>query len=246
MLGSSLGERSEPGLVNLETSRVGAAGRFRVVMDALARERRLSRMRRGVQAAAKLIEEMNEGGRYRPAMLTLTYAPDAKHRQKQVAELIQHHIKPWFERRGYRCRYVWVLELTKRGVPHYHLLLWIPRGERLPKPDRAGWWPYGMTQIQWARSAVGYLTKYASKGTDGELPKGARLFGCGGLTLAQRRTKAYRLLPKFVRDAFDIGDGVRREKGGGWVALATGEYLPGYTLVYDDEAGAIRFTRKLH
>ena len=58
--------------------------------------------------------------------------------------------------------YVWVLELTKRGRPHYHVLFWLPKGVSMPKADKQGWWKHGMTRSG-GHSPVGYLCKYTSK-----------------------------------------------------------------------------------
>ena len=68
--------------------------------------------------------------------------------------------------KGIFIHYVWVLELTKRGRPHYHVLFWLPRGISMPKADKQGWWRHGMTNTVPARSPVGYLCKYTSKGID--------------------------------------------------------------------------------
>jgi len=94
-------------------------------------------------------------------------------------------------------RYQWVLELTRAGVPHYHLLLWVPRGLSVPKPDKAGWWRHGLTRVERARRPVGYLVKYTSKGLGdsctGEIPRGARLFGCANVGDERHEVKRARL-----------------------------------------------------
>lgn len=207
---------------------------FMETLKAFGLKRRIGRMQKGVKCAAELIDRLNEGGKWLPIFVTLTYRPDAPRRQKQVAQFLDHARK-WAQRKGFPLRYVWVMELTKKGIPHYHVMLWIARGTRLPKPDRVGWWPWGMSRVELARSPVGYLIKYASKGDTVEaLPKGARLFGCGGLTAADRKTKAYRLLPRYVRIAFALEDGPRRARGGGWLSSVTGEWAPSWSLSYDD------------
>jgi len=94
-------------------------------------------------------------------------------------------------------RYQWVIELTGAGIPHYHVLLWVPHKFRLPRPDDAGWWTHGSTRIELARKAVGYLVKYTSKGLDdsctGEIPRGARLFGCGAVGVERHEIRRARL-----------------------------------------------------
>src|SRR5690606_16986167 len=126
-----------------------------------------------------------------------TYRPDAAWRPEHISQALAAWRK---EMRGRRLRYVWVLELTKAGKPHYHVMVWLPAGVLLEKPDRSGAWPHGMSRIEWARNAVGYLVKYASKGTDGiNLPRGARLFGVGGLNADSRLKRAWAMLPRYQR-----------------------------------------------
>ncbi len=141
-------------------------------------------MRYGVLTAGRLLrDEVRPGGfRYKWAMVTATYRPEAEWDAKHVTRLI-NNIRDYLRRRGHPMRYIWVLELQKRGAPHYHLMIELPAGLTLPKPDKRGWWAHGSTRIEWARHVLGYLAKYISKGTaDDEFPKGARISGCGGLT----------------------------------------------------------------
>lgn len=196
-------------------------------------QRRINRMKRGVLAAAALLDQ-KLGPHCRAWMVTLTYAPDAQHRQQQVAEYLRR-VRKWAKRGRHSFGYVWVLELTKKGRPHYHVVFWLSRGVRMPKADARGWWPHGMTQTARARNPVGYLVKYASKGDSvTAIPRGSRLFGCGGLSLDDRRQKSWRLLPAYVRAAFDAGDNVTKVRGGGYVARTTGEFLASVSLVFYD------------
>ena len=185
-------------------------------------------MKRGVLTSGRLLhEETTRGGfRFRVAMLTLTYRPDVSWDARHVTQCIKR-IRAYLRRRGHACRYVWVLENTKAGKPHYHVLLWLPRGLTLPKPDKRGWWPHGLTRIEWARNAIGYLAKYASKGSGGHpFPKGARLHGSGGLSASARAERAWWLAPSWVREHFSLEMRPARAPGGGWISRVTGEWLP--------------------
>lgn len=185
---------------------------------------RLKRLKCSVLTAARLHEAQK--AKWRVAMLTLTYRPDVDWESGQISALVRH-IRQYLARCGVAMRHVWVQEFTKKGKPHYHMLLWLPLGRTIPKPDKRGWWPFGFTKIEWARNAVGYIAKYASKGDSLHKPaKGARMHGNGGLTgdclLEQRWWK----LPGWMRDKAKPSDAIRRAPngtGGGFVHPETGE-----------------------
>lgn len=181
-------------------------------------------MRCGVITSARLHAQTLPSG-FRAAMVTTTYRPGEPWDARHVTKLIKN-ARDYMRRRGHKLRYVWVMELTRAGVPHYHLMLWLPRRLRLLKPDKAGWWPWGSTRIEWARNAVGYLAKYASKGQDTAFPHGARIHGSGGLTEAARNERAWWAAPAYVRERCTVEDRPRRARGGGWVVRATGEWFP--------------------
>lgn len=179
------------------------AGAFVIDQEAA----RMRRMRSGVLTWARLSDEWTAttGRRWWSCMVTLTYGPSASWEPRHISQFLAC-VAEWARRQGIRLPYTWVMELTKAGVPHYHVLLWVPRGYRLPKPDRRGWWPHGSTRIEQARSAVGYVAKYVSKGWGPEalhaLPKGARISGRGGLPRCseQRREAQWWRLPGWLRE----------------------------------------------
>ncbi|MCB1758323.1 MAG: hypothetical protein KDI68_00895 [Gammaproteobacteria bacterium] len=198
----------------------------------------MKRMKRSVLTSARLLQEelQRVGWIGRIAMLTLTYRPEADWEAKQITRCVKA-LRVWMERRGHPLRYVSVLELTRAGKPHYHLLIWLPRGLSLPKPDKRGWWCHGWTRIEWARNALGYIAKYASKGTSGgKFPKGARLTNSGGLTRRSRFERAWWLAPGWVREQFTVEDRPVRAPGGGWVSRVTGDWLPSPWRLVDKAA----------
>lgn len=199
-------------------------------------------MRQSVLTAARLLRDAPRRGSFRTkwAMLTLTYAAVDGWDAKDVTRLLAA-IREYLRRRGHPLRYVWVLELQKRGAPHYHLLLELPKGLTLPKPDKRGWWPHGYTKIEWARHPVGYLAKYASKGQGlHTFPRGARISGAGGLCPAMRREKRWWLSPSYVREAFGAEGNPFRRPGGGWIDRSTGELLPAMWAVVSSRPGLVR------
>ena len=157
-------------------------------------------------------------------MVTLTYRDVGEWRPGHLPALLQT-MRKWVQRRGHGLRYVWVAELQRRGAVHYHLLLWLPKGLTLPKPDKQGWWPHGLTRIEWARKPVGYLAKYASKGGEAaEFPKGCRLHGHGGLAAAARVIASWWRCPEWVRSHWGSDHRPRRVRGG-FLSRLTGEVL---------------------
>ena len=179
----------------------------------------------GVVHTARLVQEelMDLEVQFRAAFITLTYRPGIEWAPEHVKELLRHY-RRWCQRHRCEFRYVWVMELTKAGVPHYHIVAWLPRGITPPLPDKQGWWAHGMTQAKWARSPVGYLAKYASKGLDGSqaLPRGARLWGCGGVSKDVRAKRSYFLAPGWARSVSEPCGEIKKLAGGWWAILSTG------------------------
>lgn len=193
---------------------------------------RFSKLKRRTITAARLHQEAVQKGGFRGrwAFLTLTYADPDGWRSRHLSDLFDH-IRKWLSRRSRQLAYVWVAEIqlgrfmrTGDAVIHYHVMLWLPNGLTLPKPDKRGWWRHGMTKIEWARNPVGYMAKYSSKG-DGpaKFPKGARIHGTGGLCGEQRQEASYWRRPSWLREATTMSDQVRRRVGGGWLNVETGE-----------------------
>ena len=201
---------------------------------------RLNRLRCSVLTAARL--HVAQRPRWKVAMLTLTYRPDVDWAAGQISDVVRH-VRQYLKRRGIQMRHAWVQEFTKKGRPHYHLLLWLPLGITLPKPDKRGWWPHGMTKIEWARNAIGYIAKYASK-ADSLFPpaKGARMHGNGGVTfdpvmcdkggtvepfeVPGRLEQRWWKLPGWLREGVEPSDRIRRappRSGGGHINPSTGE-----------------------
>jgi hypothetical protein len=169
-------------------------------------------MRSGVLTSARLmVEELQRGGsRYRAAFLGVTYRPGVVASPLHITGL-QKNMREWLARRGHVLRDVWVAELQERGAVHYHLMVFLPRGLTLPKPDKQGWWPHGSTRIEWAKKPVGYLAKYASKGGDlHDLPAGTRLWGYAGLRGTARDELRWWLAPSWLRELVECGDVLRR------------------------------------
>lgn len=208
-----------PGLVTLRTSDT-AEGLHQVEID--QDQARLSRLRRSVSVAARLFQHFLGNRAFKPAMLTLTYRNVDGFEPLHISRLVKC-VRAWLARRGHRLHYVWVAELQKRGALHYHVLIWLPRGLTLPKPDKQGWWPHGSTRIEWARNPIGYLCKYVSKFDSKErLPKGARLHGAGGFESFAKQVRRWFNLPTWLKQLAGVGSAFVRIKGVGLVERSTG------------------------
>ena len=197
-------------------------------------KRRFGRMRRILLTAGRLLVDTFQG-RDRWWMVTLTYRDDAEWRAGDITTFTKA-LRQWLGRHGMKARYVWALEATQRGRPHYHVLVQLPYGVRMPKPDSQGWWKHGITQRKIARRAVGYLAKYASKAGRAITWKGARVYGVSGLQADHRAVLSFWRAPRWVRIASGASDEaghvleaqvnapVRRVRGG-WFWQQTGEFL---------------------
>lgn len=233
-LGAPRETGAEAGLVTSQTS--GTPADLLEIDPFLTRLRRMSR---SVMTAARMHEFELRHRRFKPAMLTLTYREVGAWNKRHISDLLQR-IRQWLKRRGHTLRYVWVAELQQRGALHYHVVLWLPRGLTLPKPDKQGWWTHGSTRIEWARKPASYLAKYATK-LDSKVgigfPAGARLHGKGGLEEFGRSVAQWFSLPQWAREVCDLADRAMRKKGIGLVQRQSGVCLPSPWRVSRSPAG---------
>lgn len=197
-------------------------------------ERRVKRLKRSVWASGHLHGIASAG--HRPPVcwfVTLTYKGLDDWRPDHMSDAVQG-FRNWCRSKGVPCRYTWVGELQQRGAVHYHLLVWLPIGLRMPhwdrttrlssNRDRAPFWPHGMTNTEVAKSGVGYLMKYLSKlGELTKFPKGIRLYGIGGLDKQARAVRTWYNLPEWAKSGYGVGE-LKRVRSGLCV-LATGELL---------------------
>lgn len=99
----------------------------------------------------------------------LTYRDlDEWERGKKSLSRYLNALRMYIQRR-YKTKflYCWVREMQERGVPHYHILLIVPKGVRIPKPDKS-WWGHGHSNVKllrfktWRRIEW-YLVDYLEK-----------------------------------------------------------------------------------
>jgi len=217
------------GLVHSETSDTGKPQTHLPRLLRVDRKAtRYKKLKCSTITAARLHEKDTPKGfrKGSAAFLTPTYRPDVQWEPRHISDLLER-MRHWLERRGHKMRFVWVMELQKNGRPHYHILIWLPKGLTLPKPDKQGWWPHGMTNIQRAKNPVGYIAKYASKGENGgfSFPAGARTYGSGGLIGDSLDEARWWKLPLWARELSMPDQKLRRRIGGGILIPDTGEIL---------------------
>lgn len=233
------------GLSNLTTKRTRTRTRQKGTIDLSPKSKhcqayaldpveiRLRNLRKTVYTAGQLFEQHALGQRRDCWMLTLTYRGVDDWKPNHIRSFIAAY-KAWCARKGHALSYVWVMELQKRGAPHYHVLVWLPRGISPLKPDKQGWWPHGFSNTVRARRRTGYLMKYVSKteflyadsGTGFRFPKGARLYGAGGLDREKRRVVRYWRAPGWVRESAKSVAADLRKVVGGWIDAVSSSFFP--------------------
>jgi hypothetical protein len=203
-------------------------------------KRRVGRLRRTVWACGHLQRLCAlPGHRENVWFVTLTYRGVYDWQPLHISQCLKI-VRKWCKKRRVRFRYVWVAELQKRGAMHYHLAIWLPKHVQLPKFDKQGWWPHGMTQRVIAKNPVGYLMKYLSKlGPLQSFPKGARIHGYGGLTTESRNICSWLNLPSWCKQLYGVGEikatacgRVVRDTGEILAAMYTRVLLPSKMLLY--------------
>jgi hypothetical protein len=165
--------------------------------------------------------------------VTLTYRKDGQWEAGHISQF-WHRARQWYRRQGIELTALWTAELTGRGRLHYHALVWVPRHLMMPTPDRRGWWTHGSSRTEVARNAVGYIAKYATKGTGGRcdpvtgdpynFPRCCRISGGTKLRDSQGVEWRYWTAPRWARERVELGTDLRRVPGG-VVVVSTGELL---------------------
>lgn len=178
-------------------------------------------------AQKKLNRVIKEQSRYakvanlRAVALTLTYSDAAAFSPKHISAFLDR-VRRTLKRLGHSLPYAWVLECASHL--HYHLIVWLPRGYKLDQTKLSRWWPWGSTWVESCRSVKAwgrYMAKFVSIA---KLPKGARLYGYGGLDEGGKLAVSRAALPRWLLASLPAGHRVSRCSGGGWVDTETGEF----------------------
>ncbi len=119
----------------------------------------------------------NSKGKYVPVFITLTYPSNDDWNPTDISNFLKRYDMYAKRSWGLKLRYCWVAETTKAGVIHYHIVTWIPRNKRLPKPaipikvtykngnvrEYSAPWAYWAKIESVRKSVYQYLVKYISK-----------------------------------------------------------------------------------
>lgn len=208
---------------------------------------RCTRLRKNLGIAAKWLSQ--GGGQC--YMLTFTYKRVEDWKPAQVRDCLTL-LRKWLLRAyKWRLRYLWVMETQRRksgdqigqSAPHYHCVVWVPVQVQKDdlKFDERGWWPHGLTNAVKAVAPVRYVMKYASKFDNaGAFPKGARIYGVGGMDVPGAQCRRWVNWPSFVQGIASASCSFARATGGGWVNRRTGEWWPSeWGLSFRDSARAV-------
>lgn len=215
-----------PPAVTRPSTTAASVARFAGLVRKIETSPALSSSKRKNSARKKLTRVIREQRRFaktaklRAVALTLTYRDSATFSPKHISSFLDR-LRRALKRKGHSLPYAWALECA--GQLHYHLILWLPRSYSLAPAKLSMWWPWGSTWVESCRS-VGAWAKYMAK-FDGatKLPKGAHLYGYGGLDEAGKTAVSRAALPRWLLALLPAHGRARRHPGGGWVDMTTGE-----------------------
>lgn len=187
-------------------------------------EARKARCRKRVLAWANTMKPFMNNPKYKMIMMGLTYRPGVEWKANDVRDFIVQ-LKKIVGKENV-VAIARVAELQQRGAVHYHLIIIVKAGVKVPFPDKSGLWLHGSTRVEVARSPF-YLVSYTKKAyqKDGIFPKGIRMYEVwinpSYLSFIERWYFRLSSLPgwfeKVVReDIKNIGGKWKRLEGGGW------------------------------
>jgi len=150
-----------------------------------------------------------------PIMVTLTYHHG--HQRDDTAHIADR--RAWIariRRRYPEIRLIWRLELQRRGAPHYHVILWLPRGDRRLREPPA----QRFIRTAWHDIADASSRAHERHGV--------------AITALESRTHGYKYLAKYV--AKEITAAERDFPGRRWGMTSNVPTRPRYVLrITEDE-----------
>lgn len=216
------------------TSGVTAASavRFAELVTKIGTSASTSSRKRQRSARKKLNQIISEQrrqakrSRLRAVSVTLTYRESSEFNPKHISQFLDK-LRRFLKRSDHKLTYAWVLERAARL--HYHLILWLPCRFAVSKENLKRWWQAGSTWVASCHSPKAwgcYMAKFYSLSV---LPKGARVFGYGGLDEVGKTAASRAGLPRWLSGILPRGATAKKCPGGGWYDTASGQiYLSPY------------------
>lgn len=192
----------------------------KIETSAASLKKRVCPCRKKLKAVTKEHRRIAKANGLFAVAATLTYARESDCCAKHITRFL-NCLRSKLKRQGHQLLYAWVLE--RAGALHYHLALWLPRGFKLDSAELAKWWPWGSTWIQGCRKVSAWIHYISKCNCKKDLPKGARVFGCGGLDAQGKQTTQYAMFPRWLKAVVPPGAKVKRVAKVGWINMETGE-----------------------
>ncbi|WP_081255850.1 hypothetical protein [Pandoraea pnomenusa] len=203
-----------------------SVARFAELVKKIGTSATASSRKRKNAGRKKLNSVIKEQRRYarlanlRAVAVTLIYLDATTFSKKHISAFLDA-LRQALKRMGFRLPYAWVLE--RASHLHYHLLVWLPRDYKLDLKKLSKWWPWGSTWVESCRSVKAWGRYMAKFDSTALLPKGARLYGYGGLDEDGKLAVSRAALPRWLLALLPDGHRARPHPGGGWVDLTSGE-----------------------
>lgn len=200
---------------------------------------RLSRMNKRVFAWAdtmKPVKDKNSGCQM--LMIGLTYKPGVEWKANDIRDFIARLKRKVGQKNIIGMARVG--ELQQRGAVHYHIIIVVKKGVRIPKPDKSRLWLHGSSRVEVARSPF-YIVSYTKKKyqKEGIFPKGLRMYEVWinpeYITMLEKWYFRLSTLPawlkaQIIKDVDNLGAKWDRLVGGGWL-YAGKKYRSPYRFV---------------
>lgn len=142
-----------------------------------SRQARINRCRKRVVSWANTLKPFLDkvGCQYKMVMMGLTYRPGVEWRANDIRDFIAK-LKREVGLKNI-ISMARVAELQERGAVHFHIIVIVKQGVRVPFPDKSGLWRHGSSRVEKARSPF-YLVSYTKKEyqKSGIYPKGCRMY----------------------------------------------------------------------
>lgn len=140
-------------------------------------KKRFKRMCVRLDAFEQVVKVLYPVTKYRMVHITLTYAEMDTWEKGDMSRYI-NRLRGFLKEKLVAFCWIGGMQMPRKAL-HYHLVIVVPIGTNVPKPDKQGHWYLGMSQMRtWKNMA--YFMRYFEKYHELQYyPKGFRLYGYG-------------------------------------------------------------------